>query len=278
MAVVTFWSDYLKETGQTYLASSIATTIAANHNQKILLLSTDYDDDSLQSCFWNSKKQTKQFNNFGVDKKIDIDSGLEGIVKAMSANRVAPEQISNYTKIVFENRLEVLPGFIGRNREEYIKVIKFYPEIIATANKYYDLVIVDVNKGLGGLSKAILRSSDLIVASLNQRQKTIDHYMELVRRKEVSQKDNVIPVLGKYDNASKYNAKNVSRYMKLKKEINTLSYNTLFFESCEEGKIVDFLMKIRTVSGSNPATIVGKELNKLAEDMLQKLKELQMRI
>lgn len=278
MAIITFWSDYLKETGQTYTIASVATNIAINHNQRILLISTEYDDDSLESCFWNMKKQSQATNLFISDNKINIDSGIEGLVKAMLANRATPENIKNYTKVVFKDRLEVLPGFIGKNTEEYEKISKYYPDIIKTANKYYDFVMVDASKGLSPLTKDLLDISDLIVVNINQRLKTIDSYLELMGKKEISKKDNIIPVVGKYDHTSKYNAKNVTRYMKQRGEVLTISYNTLFFESCEEGKLADFLLKIRTLSGNNSSSVLAKEIENLSNAAIYKLKELQMRM
>lgn len=40
MAIITFWSKSKKETGQTMSAVAVATSMAIEHNYKILLIST----------------------------------------------------------------------------------------------------------------------------------------------------------------------------------------------------------------------------------------------
>lgn len=40
MAIITFWSNTKKETGQTMSIAAVATCMAIEHNYKILLVST----------------------------------------------------------------------------------------------------------------------------------------------------------------------------------------------------------------------------------------------
>lgn len=176
MAVVTFWGETSKEIGQTYSIATIATNIAANHNQRILVISIDANDTTLENCFWDPKKTNQQKQLLGIDKKVNVDSGVEGLAKAVSTGRATPENISNYTKVVFEGRLEVLKGYQGKNAEMYNKIRAYYPEIIKIANRHYDLVLVDLGKGYTKFAKAILESSDLILFGISQTMSTIETY------------------------------------------------------------------------------------------------------
>ena len=56
MAIVTFCSNEIKETGQTLSLSAVATYMAIEHNYKILVISTDFNDLSLENCFWEYDK------------------------------------------------------------------------------------------------------------------------------------------------------------------------------------------------------------------------------
>ena len=65
-------------------------------------------------------------------------------------------------------------------------------------------------------------------------------------------------LLGRYDTFSKYNIKNVTRYLKEKKPILAIPYNTLYFESCSEGKVVDFMLRFKNLDESDRNTCIYK--------------------
>lgn len=56
MSIVVFSSSELKETGQSLAISALATYMAIEHNQKMLIVATDFNDNTLEDCFWQQKK------------------------------------------------------------------------------------------------------------------------------------------------------------------------------------------------------------------------------
>lgn len=69
MSVITFWSNGKEETAKTLSLSAIATYMAMEHNAKILVLSTNFKDTTLEACFWETGKirwgkndRTRQWN------------------------------------------------------------------------------------------------------------------------------------------------------------------------------------------------------------------------
>jgi len=275
MSVVTFWSNLDKETGQTATAIAVATQMAIEHNYKILLLST-YNNSELDLAFWKIEKQKKSLLKLVDNKKVvSIDSGIVGLQKAYSSKRLTPEIITDYAKIVFKDRLEVLSGYDG-TYAEYEKIKEIYPELIKMASKYYDLVIVDLNKGGNELSKQILGISNVIVYSINQKNTSIDEYIRI--KQQAPKKNNIIPVIGRYDKYSKYNAKNISRYLKEKGGVNTSSYNTLFSEACDEGQVADFFLKMKTVGETDRNAHFLDEVRNISLSIIYKLKETQMKM
>ena len=56
MAIVTFYSNDKKETGQSLSVAAIAAHMAIAHNYKILVVSTDFNDLTLENCFWEYNK------------------------------------------------------------------------------------------------------------------------------------------------------------------------------------------------------------------------------
>lgn len=60
MAIVSFWSNGKEETAKTLSIVAIATNMAIEHNFRILLVSTNYNDDTLETCYWPKDKIKKQ--------------------------------------------------------------------------------------------------------------------------------------------------------------------------------------------------------------------------
>lgn len=278
MAIVSFWSNGKEETAKTLSIVAIATNMAIEHNFKILLISTNYNDYTLESCFWE-KEALDRASIIKTDKKQDLDSGIEGLSKIVKAKRLTPELITNYTKIVFKNRLEVLLGIKSESYEEYAKLRSVYLDIIKSAKNYYDIVFVDVNKGLDNeFIRDILAASDLIITNLTQRTKIIDTFMEIKEQEKLFQGKNNMLLIGRYDRFSKYNSKNIARYIGIKDKIATIPYCTLFFEACNEGKVADFFLRLKTIDETDRNAIFIKETNNATEMIIYKLQELRMRI
>lgn len=280
MAVVTFWSNGKEETAKTLSIVAIATNMAIEHNYKILLLSTNYNDDTLENCFWEKQKPKKSLVDLTPPGAVvEFDNGIEGLAKAIKANKATPELISNYTKIVFKDRLDVLLSIKSGSYDEYQRLRDIYPEILQAANQYYDLVFVDVNKGLDNeFIRGILKNSDLVITNLTQRTKIIDDYMAVKEKEKLFSKSNNMLLIGRYDRFSKYTPKNIARYMNTKQEINVIPYSTLFFEACNEGKVADFFLRFRTIDESDRNAAFVKEVRKVTEKIDYKIQELQMKM
>ena len=271
MAIITFWSNGKEETAKTLSISAIATHMAIEHNYRILEISTNYNDTTLETCYWEEQKQTKK-------TVVGLGSGVEGLAQAIASNKASPEVITNYTKIVFKNRLEILPGIKTDNYQEYAKIRPVYKEILKTANRYYDLIFVDLNKGLDTEdTREILEMSDIVIVCLTQRLKIINNYIELKEKEAIFRKNNVLLLIGRYDRFSKYNSKNVGRYIG-EKEIFTVPYSTLFFEAANEGKVADFFLRYRNLDENDRNALFISEVKKAAEKIIYKLQELQMKM
>ena len=92
------------------------------------------------------------------------------------------------------------------------------------------------------------------------------------------QKNKVLPLIGRYDRYSKYNKKNIARYIGEKKDISAVSYNTLFFESANEGGMGDYFLKFRKslISSSDRNASFVEEVANAADRLVLKVQEVQM--
>ena len=262
MAIITFWSNEKNETAQTLSMAAVATYMAIEHNYKILILSTKYQDKTSEECFWNLSKSKALIREITGNKKVSLDSGIDGLIKIIASNKTSPEIVTNYTRIVFKDRLDVLFSTEeSKTEEEYMGVKKIYPEIIKTANQYYDLVFVDLNKGLDEeYNKEILEMSDVIMVNLTQRLRLINDFAKLREEEEFLKKRNIMLLLGRYDKFSKYSVKNIARFYHMKKEPLDVPYNTLFFEACSEGKIADFFLRMHNLDKADRNAVFIQEV------------------
>lgn len=279
MAIITFWTELNKEVGQTTSAIAMATQMSIEHNKKVLLLTTYNDDEILSAFFPHSVERKKLLSALtGSVKKVSIDSGITGIAKAITSNRLLPEQITNYTKIVFKGRLEILPGLNGA-QEDYKEIKKLYPEIIRKASQYYDIVIVDLIKGINEFSTEIIEMSNIIIYAINQKTTSIELYLQSKTDGFLADRKNVIPFIGRYDQFSKYSTKNLTRTIREKKKLNAIQYNTLLSESMDESMVADYFLKIATIKDQEDRNVKFlKDVRSLTDSTIYRLQELQMRI
>ena len=278
MSIVTFWNSQKEQTGKTLSIAAIATYMAIEHNYRILIVSTGKDDKTLDNCFWEEKKVKKNLGLFGPNTRVAMEEGINGLIKIMKSNKLAPENVTNYTKIIFKDRLEVLQTYKG-SQDEYKELSKMYLEIINLANSYYDLVLVDLDTEVDEETRRqIIGASNLVVVSLSQRLASINNFLEFRQNNPMFNTNKILILIGRYDKYSKYTIKNISRYMNEKNKVSTVPYNTLFFEASEEAKVPDLFLRLRKVSDDDRNGIFIQEIQRTAENIIYRLQDLQMKM
>jgi len=286
MSIITFWNDTREQSGKTLTSVAVATRMAIERNSKILLISTSVADSTVKKCFWGEENRK---NNFLGTKpsNIAVENGIEGLLKLVTSNKLTPSIITDYTKVVFKGRLEILPGASGtkgrsleENLEDFKKEQEYYVDLIRTANQYYDMVIVDLDKMVSTKVKEdILKISDVNVFVLSQKMESINRYIELKQMNQDLIKNRCIPVIGKYISNYKYNAKNIARFLQEKKEMDLMPLNLLYMEAAEEANVADLLLRLKNVKDKTDENYIFMECTlNLTNNILKKLQELQMRM
>lgn len=278
MPIVTFWSNNEKAIGQTVAAASTATVMAMEHNYKIILISVDFNNESMEDCFGAQQSNKELIKSLIKTPQINLDTGTNGLLKIAQSNRVTPEIIKDYTKIIYTNRLEIIYSSSNKNIpiEEQIECFK---TIILNASKYYDHVIIDLKKGVREPKIfEILDMSDAIVLNTDQGTKTIGKFLQIPEMQKYIKKGKVLWNICRYDKNSKYNVKNLIRTVWKRQEIYTTPYNTMLFEASTEGQLAELLLKIRTMKTESENSELYNEVKKLSEGILLKYQELRMRM
>lgn len=285
MSIITFWNDDKEQTGKTLTSVAVATRMAIERNFRILLISTGYKDPTMKNCFAvNTIKKSTSL--LGKNNTISVESGIEGLSKLIKANKIQPTIITDYTKVIFKQRLEMLSGYVGaadknddENLLDYRNTSECYPELIKLANQYYDMVLVDLDNKLDSkVKKDILELSNLNILVLSQRLISLEKYNNLKKENKEIIGPKYLTVIGKYNKESKYNKKNIIRYLDEKKTINVIPYNTLFFEAAEEANVTEMFLKLRNIKDVNDGNyIFMAEVLSLTNNIITRLQELQMK-
>lgn len=278
MPVISFWNKEKAECGKTLSLVAIATYMALMNNLRILIISTQFNDKTMEECFWPIVKVNPNTNPL-INKTTDISTGIEGLSKVVLSNKSTPEIITNYTKVVLKDRLEILLSPETTNYDEYTKMASAYKEIVQFANKHYDIVFVDVANGFDAAaqSKEIITSSNLIVYTFPQKLKAINQLVELKNDAEFKQIKNIAYLLSRCDVNSKYNEKNVARSIGERKGILSVPYCITFAEAASEGNVAEYFIKYNKLTDETDQNYIFVETIKNdVQNIIYKLQELQM--
>ena len=188
MSIVTFWNSGKEQTGKTLSIAAISTYMAIEHNYRILVVSTGKGDKTLDRCFWEEKKVKKNLGLFGPNTHIAMEEGISGLIKIMKSNKLEPENITNYTKIVFKDRLEILQTYKG-SQENYKDFSRMYPEIMTfyrelLSNDEKKLVIEELVKNYGTTCQ-LFELANVIGENISDKE-LLNYYKKLAFNIDVS--------------------------------------------------------------------------------------------
>lgn len=246
MSVITFSNHDKREVGQTLSVAAIATCMALEHNYKILVISADFNDKTLENCFFRPSRVSRNISSmFGRgNASTDVANGVEGLIRLFASNRVEADMLGSYTRPVFRDRLDVLSALKTKDPKEYANLSVYFSQIAEVASKVYDLVLVDADKLMPlENAKKLYGVSSVVVMGLAQNQESINDFKELKLEDEFYKRNSVIINLGRYNRESKFSAKNIGRELRESTIPFTIPYNIRFSDACAENRITDYFIK-----------------------------------
>ncbi len=237
MPIISFWST--EDSAQlctTATVAAVAMMLTIKGRYRTLITQTHYGDMSLENSFFDPDKKAK----FDTS-----DTGIDALDRLLRSNKLTPENIPNYaTPIMRNGMLELLYGTFKNDKDSYNRILETMPIIIDYANQFYDIVLVDLNKGVDSAEvNSILQKSDLIVVNMSQSKMILRKVLKDINSLKILQEKPVIPVLGRFDRYSLMSQKNIARTYNYKKKIYSLPYNTKFFDSCNQGSVDKFFIE-----------------------------------
>ena len=279
MAIITFKGVSNKETGNTSSAIAVATYMAIQHNMKILLISTGFNEEVVKESFWSQSTKKAITTNRQTKTVSTIQSGIEGLSRIISSSKIEPRIIRDYTKVVLTGRFDILFGYTG-DKVQYKEIQENYPQIIAVANQYYDMVIIDLDKKVSQkVQESIMQMSDVIVTTTCQKVKEMQILSEFINENNLMNDMNTLIAIGRYDDYLKCNIKNATRSIfRKRKNINSIPYNGKYYEAMQEGTVIDlFLNLLRMKNKKDNNYFFLQEVKRLAENINEKWEEVRMK-
>ena len=277
MAVIAFYTNGKDQAGNTVSAISLATYMGIVQNKRTLFISTSFNNNEIKTALWpdQSKKKSGLFGPNTNTASVN-DNGIEGLDRIIRSNKISPDIITDYTRVALRGRLEILQGYNGSD-EQFKEIQKQYLQIVTFAKQVYENVIIDIDRELENKTKfEILNASDVIVAMTTQKLENINKLLKTMAEGVILKKSNTLITLGKYDERSKYNAKNISRnVLKTKEIINTVPYNTVLFEDIQEGRLIDMFIKFLELNSRDENTFFIDEIKRLKENIDKKAAQIQ---
>lgn len=282
MSVITFVNNLNEETGKTMSLVAIATNMAIEYNNRILIISTTNKEDKIRDCYFEETQVKKnRLGIFGeVKRTIDTENGIEGIAKIARSNKLTPEIITNYTRVVFKDRLEVIFGTEKKETNGDLQekeIVEEYIDLINVASMYYDKVFVDLDNNIDeDIREQIINRSDLVIVNTSQNYKSLKKLKEDKAQSELLKSSRSLILIGRYDKYSKYNIKNITRFLEEKNQVLTIPYNTLYFEATNEAGVPDLFLSLRkSVDSEDRNAIFIEEVKRASENIVYRLQELQ---
>lgn len=280
MAILTFWNNNTGKIGQSYSALAIATLMAIEHKYKILLISTKYDDNVNAQAF-GFHQLSKALNGLIENKNtMELESGIESLSKLALSNRLIPDIVPNYTRMILRERLEILSGPTNHGDEDfdYSRIYESCKKILKIANKYYDMIFIDLNNGIDETTMEILKMSDIVIYNIEQKISEIEKIKEL--KKSILPANRTMLLMNRYDRECKYSTKNATRYLEERREMMSVPYNHLYAEAVQEGTGAEFflnpkLRKLQDVEDKNAFFVA--ELKRACDAIIYSMQELQIK-
>jgi hypothetical protein len=267
MGQVAFWGTAHGQVATTANVIASATIIGLEYSLRTLVAHTHWSRSTLEAAFL-------KHTSYREESLVDFsDTGIDALERLARSGRLTPEIIQDYTKPILKDRLDLLSGTTKPDEEMFSSIHEVIPGIFATANKFYNLSLIDVNSGSKNtLTNTVLRSSDLVVVNLNQNISLLERFFSKEDWPDVLDEKPFLIVLGQYDPESKYTATNIARRFRYKGPIYTVPYCTAFMDACNDRNVLDFFLRNRYVTKGHENYAFIQEVRKLGKAILEHLK------
>jgi hypothetical protein len=268
---IVFWSNVHGQCGVTSNLAAMALELTLNYRYKVLMFHNEFNKSSLDEIFLDQGTLENVNDNM-------FDIGIDALIRYCKYNALDQENFKNYTTTILKNKLDLLQGTAMTNKESFYSALgQMEDYILESALEYYDFVFSDATAG-DSYSASLLAGADVIVVNLNQNKQVINDFFKDPIYKTYQEK--CFFLMGKYDQASKYNRKNLIRQYDFNQKnsfqkllgkndmLGVIPYNVNYLDALNAGKVTDFFL---LSSGKDKKEVFFKSVKKSVEMLLNHL-------
>jgi hypothetical protein len=247
--------------GNSAIAAVVAGTLALEKGLSTVIVDNASKQSRINNFFQNKSKTSPLWESKG---------GVNGVLQLARVDKLTDTNIKNYARTlvksvgfdIYEDRFECENDLFEENKDVFMKSIK-------CLNEAYDVVCFDIGVGISNdLSNLILERSDIIVVSLNQNKQLWSDMLTLISESSLFLNKQIIFVIGRYDYRSRVKVANLKREFRLKNTV-AIPYNIDFMDSCNAGKVIEYLLRNYKCSKNDDNYGFIEQVNELVEVILE---------
>ncbi len=233
---IAFWGSTPGKSAVSSNMLAIAVYASIRYKIELNVMQAQYSTSRLEDSFMPISSMICMKEDFAYSRREGIDELIDSIC-------------FNSAEIFFESALisikntymYYLPSTSEPTEELFERECeKNSVRLMELINRYDKPNLIDCRDGSGCLSKNMMNNCDLLVFNMEQSLHSIPKV--IFENKELMEKS--VFLIGRYDEASRYNIRNIRRKYHIDEErIAVIPYNIQFKDSVCEGKIVEYLSK-----------------------------------
>mgnify|MGYP000152127756 FL=1 len=238
MPRVVFWGPDTSMTGNTHAAVAISTVMSVVHKASCLLMQGNFDSKKIETSYtlYDQLKASGALDNANL--------GVSALIRLVTSNKLTSDAIQNYAKPVLKGRLDILYGMTAKDKDGYNDLVNNLPYITRKAAEIYDLVFLDLPKGMSQkFVRDTLADAEIVVCICNQDVIKLDEFFNKVSAVEELKDKQKIYVIADYESKSRFNIQNIKIKYRIKEPIYAVPHNYLFADACNTGTVIDFVYK-----------------------------------
>lgn len=235
--LVVFWSPWHGQAKVTANMGAVACLLNFDTNERVIMSHSQFNMADLEGMFNFRMEQERR-------KTIYENSGLSALLLRIKQSWLTEEVVEEcLMPVASTTGLYLLPG-----TEEHADILKesdtedlVFALLGRDIKAHYEWVFVDVSAGNNDLSMRLLKAADVAVVNLSQNMATWGKFKK--EYPEIATMKNAIFVVGGYDDASRYNRKNLVRmhdYLS-NDNVGVVPYNTGYMDAISEGSVAKYI-------------------------------------
>lgn len=263
--LVSFWGPRHGQAGQTTNAVALATYMGIMYNVKTLIMHSQHEMSNMESAYFEKVEDLQSI--------LFDETGIDAIERLAMTRQLTPDNFSDYTKNLIENRLDILVGTTKQSLASFEGMADSIQYILTCARQKYDLTICDLSAGHGfDITNKALETSDVVVINLNQNMEMLRFYFENREWHPGLKDKKIVLLLGNYELESVFSKNYISKVFGVTDKVYAIPRNVHLMDYYNKHEIIKFFIANHDVDVNDSNDPLISELRELSLCILKELK------